>query len=79
VDPDPDEPSQETAHHHAPALQHGEILDDYGKVALVEVTKKEEAVILWSPAESISAPFSALFLLIRAVLKESRKRPIGIR
>jgi NAD(P)-dependent dehydrogenase (short-subunit alcohol dehydrogenase family) len=31
-------------------------------------------VISWSPAERISASFSASILLIRAVLKESRKR-----
>ena len=42
VDQDRDEPSQETAHHHAPALQQGEILDDYGKVALGEVTKRRK-------------------------------------
>jgi hypothetical protein len=34
--------SQETAHHHAPALEHGKILDDYDKVALVEVTKRRK-------------------------------------
>ena len=42
VDQGPDEPSQETAHHDTPALQHGKILADYGKVALVEVTKRRK-------------------------------------
>jgi hypothetical protein len=32
--------SQETAHHDTPALQHGKILAHYGKIALVEVTKR---------------------------------------
>src|SRR6266702_7026840 len=40
VDQGPDEPGQETAHHDTPALQHGKILADYGKVALVEVTER---------------------------------------
>jgi hypothetical protein len=38
----PDEPSQEAAHHHAPALQHCKILDDYGNLALVEVTTRRK-------------------------------------
>jgi hypothetical protein len=42
VDQDPDEPSQETVHHHAPAPQHGKILYDYGKVAHVEVAKRRK-------------------------------------
>jgi hypothetical protein len=40
VDQHRDEPSHEAAHHHTPALQHGKILEDHGKIALVEVTKK---------------------------------------
>ena len=39
MDQGPDEPSQETAHHDTPALQHGKILADDGKVALVKVAK----------------------------------------
>ncbi len=42
VDQGPDEPGQETTHHDTPALQHGKILADYGKVALVEVTKRRK-------------------------------------
>jgi hypothetical protein len=37
---DPDEPSHEAAHHHTPAPRHGTILEDHGKIDLVEVTKK---------------------------------------
>jgi len=44
VDQDPDEPRKEAAHHHSPALQHGKILEDHGKIALVEVNEKEKAV-----------------------------------
>ena len=57
VDQDPEEPNQEAAHRHAPALQHGKILDDPCRR-----NEKEEAVIPWLPAERISAPFSALDL-----------------
>jgi len=35
-------------------------------------------VIPWSPAERISAPFSTLILLIRAVLKESRRLNVAV-
>ena len=42
VEQGPDEASQETAHHDTPALQHGKILADHGKVALVEVTKRRK-------------------------------------
>ena len=38
VDQDPDEPSQETAHHHAPALQHAKFLTDGMKALLESVT-----------------------------------------
>jgi hypothetical protein len=40
VDQSPDEPREETTHHDAPTLQHGKILADNGKVALVEVAKR---------------------------------------
>ena len=40
VDQCPDKPGEETTYPDTPALQHGKIFADYGKVALVEVTKR---------------------------------------
>ena len=40
VDQSPDEPREETAHPDSPALQHGKILADHGKIALVEIAKR---------------------------------------
>lgn len=40
VDQCPDKPSEETAHHDASTLQHGKILADDGKIALIEIPKR---------------------------------------
>jgi hypothetical protein len=44
VDQSPDKPREETTHLYVPALQHGKTLADYGKVALIEIAKREK---LW--------------------------------
>jgi hypothetical protein len=72
VDQDPDESSQETTHEPRSATRRKSCRLRQG--CSCRSNEKEEAVISWSPAERISASFSASILLIRAVLKESRKR-----